>query len=172
MSELKNTTLTEEQKDYMCFKSKLLNKYFDSWDELKKEETAYLEEQKKKEDAKLARKADAAAVQKAFEQKNAAAEVYNKKLLEAEKVRREEIEKINAAYRESIKESLSAFTNAQNAYNQALADFQKAHPEGYHLTLKDGNNEVNIRKDAYKDIFTESIKDLARLSDIFADFWK
>ena len=42
----------------------------------------------------------------------------------------------------SLKESTEALEKAEADYDTRLKAFQKAHPEGYHITLKDGDNVV------------------------------
>ena len=156
--ELEKEEVKEEVKEDnydVIYKSKLLNKEFTDLDELKKAESEYKLEVAKKEEAKLARKEEAAVVQKAFADKNAAIKAYNDVVVEARKARLEAINKINAEYNEKIQPAYDVYEKAQAEYDKALSDFQAAHPEGYHLTLKDGDNQVILSKNSYHDIWQE-----------------
>ena len=154
MNDIKEKEVKEESYD-VVYRSKLLNKEFTDLEELKKAEAEHKAELVKKEEAKLARKEEAAVVQKAFADKNAAIKAYNDVAVEARKARLEAINKINAEYNEKIQPAYDAYEKAQADYDKALSEFQAAHPEGYHLTLKDGDNQVILSKNSYHDILQE-----------------
>lgn len=80
--------LTDEQRECICYKSKLLNKYFDSYDELVEAEKKYHEENDAKLAAAETRKQRAHEVDEAF-----------KKTLDARKEARELIRKADEEYR-------------------------------------------------------------------------
>lgn len=134
----------------VCYKSKLLNKYFDSKDELVKAEDEYKEAHKKELQAKEERQADVRKVE-------SAANAYLSKLKDNE-------EKKKALDKEA--------TDLYQAYRDSINDFAKKH-NGYHLTYKsDGDNvEFKVeeaRRDEVSDIF-EANRKLMR--SFLNDFW-
>lgn len=114
--ESEKTEMTDEQKNAICYKSKLLNKYFDNYDELKAEEDAYnkaretalkgKEEKRVKADkvksAITARvEAEAAAAKEKREAYKAyleACDVADKKVAEKKKIEAEELRKFCEEY--------------------------------------------------------------------------
>ena len=139
----------------IIYKSKLLNKEFSDLDELKKAEAEYRAELAKKEEAKIARKADADLVQDAYVAKNKAAASYNEAYTKAVSVRKEAIDKINKEFYDAICDAKKEYEDAASKYNTALKEFQTKHPEGYHLTLKDGDNELTISRRSNTDMFKQ-----------------
>lgn len=124
--------------------SRLLNKPFDSVAELREAEAAYYAEQKAKEDKAAAKKADALKVENAFKALNAARREYKEKLTQLTAEYTEELATLKQAFelgKKDIQEELGA---AEEAYSNALKEFTAAHPEGYHVTLKDGDFETTI----------------------------
>lgn len=137
--------MTDAQRDAICYKSKLLNKYFDDYDELvaAEEEVRKAEEEKK---AKAeARKLEASVVEDAFKELNATKKEYNTVLAEANKIYLAEVATAKKKYAEVLEGAEKKLAAADTKYNDALKAFQKAHPDGYHLTLKDGDNVVTLR---------------------------
>lgn len=174
----KKTELNKEEANYsVIYKSKLLNKEFDSLEELKTAEDNFKSNEKKKEEAKALRKSDAAVVQKAWEEKLAAEKARNAKVLEAGNVRRKAVAEANKKYYEEIVEVEKQLKAAQEKYAAALKTFQEAHPEGYHLTLKDGDNTTTLQYnvvggDVMKDVMKDALKDFNTTFSLFSDFWK
>ena len=118
--------------------SKLLNKPFDTIEELKAAEEEVRIAEKEKEEKAKAKKAYAKI---AADAKDA----LNKSILEAEK-------------------NLEC---AQTKYSEALKEFTDKHPEGYHVTLKDGDNITTISRTNTCDSFMRFNK----LFDSFFDNW-
>jgi hypothetical protein len=134
----------------VCYKSKLLNKYFDSKDELVKAEDEYKEAHKKELIAKEERLADVKKIQDL-------ANDYFSTLKDNE---------------EKKKALDSIATDKYNAYKTGLADFAKKH-NGYHLTYTNngGNVEFKVeeaRRDEISDIFEANRRMMRRFFD---DFW-
>lgn len=125
--------------------SKVLNKPFDTLEELCEAEREFLAVEEAKKRAAEARKNKAAIVEKAFKELNAAKLVYNEEVTALYADLAKNIEAAKVAYNEGIKKSNEKLDTAQVTYNEALNKFIEEHPEGYHLTLKDGDNVVTIR---------------------------
>lgn len=133
----------KETLDY-GFYSNVLKKPFERLDDLKKAEAAYFQEQKAKEDKAAQKRAEALKVEKAFKTRNAARKAYREDLAQLTKEYAEALENLKKAYdlgKKDLKDNLVA---ADEAYIKALNDFIAKHPEGYHLTLKDGDIETTV----------------------------
>lgn len=128
----------------MKFYSDILDKLFDTEKELKAAEKADAEAKAKKEEAKKLVKADAVKVEEAFKVKNAANRKYNSEVVELRKAYNIAVSNARKVFEESIEAAAKSRDEAEKAYNSALKEFQNAHPEGYHLTLKDGNNVTSV----------------------------
>lgn len=131
-------------RDYGYY-SKVLSKPFDTLEELCEAEQEFLAIEEAKRQAAEARKNKAAVVEKAFKELNAAKLVYNEEVTALYSELAKNIEAAKVAYNEGIKKSNEKLDTAQVTYNEALNKFIEEHPEGYHLTLKDGDNVVTIR---------------------------
>ena len=152
----------KETLDY-GFYSNVLNKPFERLEDLKKAEYVYFEEQKAKEDKAAQKKADAKKVEDAFKALNAARKEYKEKLNQLTTEYTEALTDLKKAYdlgRTDIKNSLAA---AEDAYSQALKEFTEAHPEGYHVTLRDGDFETTISRSAK----TNMSKEVPKTNSIF-----
>lgn len=146
---------TDEQKEAICYKSKLLNKYFDTYQEMLDAENAYKKEHEAELLAKETRKKDAEEVKKAIQESLDAQK-------EASKIKREAYEKYLAACDEADK----LVQEKERAKKEKLTDFCKKYPEGFHETIKIGDvdytynySERNnlIESHSYSDPFTRLI---------------
>lgn len=124
--------------------SKLLKEPFDSIEELQEAEEAYYAKQKAKEDAAAQKKADAAKVEDAFKALNAARKEYKEKLTQLTKEYAEALENLKKAFELGKKDMQNTLAAAEETYSNALKTFTEKYPEGYHLTLKDGDFETTI----------------------------
>lgn len=126
------------------FYSKVLQKPFDTLVELAEAEAKFFEAENAKRKASEAKKADANRVEDAFKKLNAAKRAYNEDVLTAKKTYLAEVgaakEKLNAR----LVACEDALFDANKKYDEALKEFTKAHPEGYHVTLRDDDNVVTI----------------------------
>lgn len=142
--------MTDEQREAIVYKSKLLNKTFDSWDELVAEEDKF----KKAHEAELTAKEER--VKAAGEVENAA-KAYLELVQENKKVRAEMAKKEQEAY---------------EAYRAKLNEFSKAH-KGYHLTYSfDGKNvEFKVEENRQNSLqeYIDSQNSLMR--KFFENFW-
>lgn len=140
----KTNKTTEKETINYGFYSKLLQKPFDSLSELKAAEEVYISEQKAKEDKVAQKKAEAKKVEDAFKTLNAARKAYKEDLSQLTKEYAEKLESLKKAFelgKQDIRNTLAA---AEDAYDGALKEFTAKHPEGFHLTLKDGDFETTI----------------------------
>lgn len=135
-----NKKLVEKEKTEYGYYSKLLKQPFDSIKELEEAEKAHKEKVAKKQEALNNRKADAIKVEDAFKH-------YNKVNREAEAKKAEAYEAYVKAYKELTQtyiaksdELKDSVLEAKKNYKKALSEFIQKHPEGYHLTLRDGDN--------------------------------
>lgn len=126
------------------FYSNILNKPFKSLSELAAAEAAYLEELKIKEDKATKKKADAQKVEDAFKALNAARKEYKEKLTQLTTEYAESLENLKKAFDLGKKDIQSKLAEAEDTYSKALKEFTEAHPEGYHVTLRDGDFETTI----------------------------
>lgn len=139
---MKNT----EQKNTLgySFYSRVLEKPFDSIDELKAAEAAHFEKLKAKEDKSAQKRADAKAVEDAFKTYNAAKKTYTESFAQLTREYAEALEELKQAYDLGKKELKGQYAAAETSYLDALQAFTSKYPEGYHLTLKDGDIETTI----------------------------
>ena len=147
----------KESLDY-GFYSNVLKKPFEKLSDLKKAEEVYYAEQKAKEDKASQKKADAKRVEDAFKALNAARKLYKEDLSQLTKEYAEALEDLKKAFDLGKKDIHDALVAAEDNYSKALKTFTDKYPEGYHLTLKDGDFETTISgssktTDTYADIF-------------------
>lgn len=131
--------------------SKVLQKPFDTLAELTAAEKAFIEAENAKKKATESKREDANKVEAAFKQLNAAKRAYNENVLAAKKQYLAEV----GAAKEKLNDRLAACDEelivANTSYDEALKEFIKAHPEGYHVTLKDDDNVVTLSNQSVKD---------------------
>lgn len=144
-----------EGTDYaVCFKSKLLNKYFDSKQELIKAESAYREAHKKELKEKEDRLVDVKSVQSAANDYLTTLKDNNAKKKELDNIAAEKY----------------------NTFKSRLDSFAKKH-QGYHLTYsadKNGAIEFKVeeaRRDELEDAIEESRRMFSALNNLFNGFW-
>lgn len=129
-------------RDYGYY-SRVLNKPFDSIDELREAEAAHLAEIKAKEDKAAAKKADAQKVDDAFKAMNAARKEYKEKLTQLTAEYSEELTKLKNAFELGKKDIHNTMAIAEENYSKALKEFTSKY-DTYHLSLKDGDFETTI----------------------------
>lgn len=120
--------MTDEQREAICYKSKLLNKYFDSYKEMVKSEDEYKQAHEVELKAKEERKALSESVKEAITHR-----------VEAQISAREAKEKAYKAYLEACDEADKKVKEAKKAEQEKLTEFCKKYPEGFHDTIKIGD---------------------------------
>ena len=153
----------------MKYYSEVLDKVFETEKELKAAEKADAEEKAKKEEAKALVKKESSEVEDAFKARNAARHAYNEKLVEARKAYNEALRKAKDEFEASLKESTEALEKAEADYDTRLKAFQKAHPEGYRITLKDGDNVVTYTGSQTDYPVTSVSKDFDEILNMFSN---
>lgn len=123
--------------------SRVLNKPFDSIEELREAEATYRAELKAKEDKVAQKKADAQKVDDAFKAMNAARKEYKEKLTQLTKEYSEELTRLKNAFELGKKDIHAKMAAAEDAYQKELKEFTAKY-ETYHLSLKDGDFETTI----------------------------
>ena len=154
----------------MKYYSDTLDKIFETEKELKVAEKADAEEKAKKEEAKLVVKKESSEVEDAFKARNAARKAYNEKLVEARKTYNAALRKAKDEFETDLKESTEALEKAEADYDTKLKAFQKAHPEGYRLSLKDGDNVVTYTSNPIEYQVKDISKEFDDMLDLFSDF--
>ena len=132
----------------MKFYSEVTKKLYESEEELNTAEKAVADENAKKAEAAKAKKADALKVEDAFKANNDARREYNAKVLAARKMYNDTVAAAKKAFDEAVIDATNAKDTAEKHYDKMLKEFTNKHPEGYHLTLKDGDNVVTISSQA------------------------
>lgn len=155
----KNVT-REDARDYSYY-SRVLGKPFDSLDELREAEATYFAEQRAKADKAAAKKTDAKKVEDAFKALNAARKAYKENLLAITERYSEDLKELKAAFEASRDSEKKLLALAEEAYASALKTFTEKYPEGYHLTLKDGDFETTISGHA------SHKEDFSTITDLF-----
>ena len=155
----------------MKFYSEKLKKLFDTEKELVEAEKVVEEEQLKKQKAAEQKKAEASKVEEAFKARNTARREYNTKLVEARKIYNDAIVAAKKAFNDALNDAAAIKDKAEEAYSAALKEFTAKHPEGYHMTLKDGDNVVTISNSSDKNFETMG-KDFNDLLDSLFNIWK
>lgn len=136
--------MTKKNTNDYAFYSKPLKQVFDTLEELKTAEAKYFNELKAKEAKAAAKKADATKVENAFKALNQARKEYKEDLTQLTQEYSEALANIKKAFEVGKKDIHEKLAAAEDAYNVALKEFIAAHPEGYHVTLKDGDFETTI----------------------------
>ena len=154
----------------MKYYSETLDKTVETEKELKVEEKADAEEKEKKEEAKLVVKKESSEVEDAFKARNAARRAYNEKLVEARKTYNEALRKAKDEFEADLKESTEALEKAEADYDNKLKAFQKAHPEGFRLALKDGDNVVTYTSNPVEYQVKSISKEFDDMLDMFSNF--
>ena len=156
-------------RDYSYY-SRVLKAPFDSIDELKKAEAVYYAELKAKEDKVATKKADAKKVEDAFKALNSARKSYKETLAAVTHEYSENLEALKKSFEEAKLSIQKTLATAEEKYASELKAFTEKYPEGYHLTLKDGDFETTI--DSKASIATDPKTRLFTFDDFFNTFFK
>lgn len=154
---------TNETKQVYSYYSRVLEKPFDSLNELASAEATYYEQLKQKEDKAAQKKADAQKVEDAFKALNAARKSYKEDLAQLTKEYAESLENLKKAFDLGKKDIADKLAAAETTFDEALKAFQAKY-ENYHMTLKDGDFETTISNQVKRDVKAEADKDI--VSDI------
>lgn len=162
----KTNTPKEDVKQTYSYYSRVLEKPFDSLVELTAAEQKYFDEKKAKEDAATQKKTDAQKVEAAFKTWNTAKKTYKEKLTQLTTEYSEELTNLKKAYELGKDDLRNTLARAEEDYSRELKNFTDKYPEGYHLTLKDGDFETVISSQTTNDTVKTGF-DTERFMDIF-----
>lgn len=161
-----------EQPKYKVY-SIVLNTLFDSVEEL----TAAEEEARKAEEARKSlseqRKSDAEKVKEAYLACRASKKAYNKNLIELRKEYNDAVQQAKSRYNKDVAALAETVNKAAEDYNNLLADFNKKYPGGFHLTLKETDEGVEVKVEERKETedSADPVEFLNRLISDFYKFW-
>ena len=128
----------------MKFYSEVTKKLYETEKELIMAEKEAVAAEEKKLEAAKAKKADALKVEDAFKANNEAKREYNAKVIAARKAYNETLVAAKKAFDEAVNDATKVKENAEQAYDAALREFTEKHKEGFHITLKDGDNVMTV----------------------------
>ena len=154
----------------MKYYSELTKKIYDTEKELIAAEKAIKEAEAKKAEAAKNKKADAAKVEDAFKVRNAARRAYNEAIVQLKKDYNTALAEAKKAFEDAVAEAVKVKDIAEDSYNKALKEFTDKHPEGYHVTLKDGDNVVTLSNSSDK-VSDGIFKEYNNLLDSLLKFW-
>jgi predicted nucleic acid-binding Zn-ribbon protein len=150
-----------DKEKFYAYYSRVLKEPFDSIDELKEAEEAYYAKLKAKEDKAATKKADALKVEEAFKALNAARKTFKNNLDTLTSEYRESLTELKESFEEAKKAVYDDLAAAETNYSKELKAFTEKYPEGYHLTLKDGDFETTISSKTTSDKpYAYSVMDL------------
>ena len=153
----------------MKFYSDVTKKLYETEEDLRNAEIAVAEAEAKKAEAAAVKKADALKVEEAFKAVNDAKREYNAKVVAARKMYNETVANAKKAFDEAVSDASGVLNTAEKLYDEVLKDFIAKHPEGYHLTLKDGDNVVTYSNQT--DNMNTIMKDYNTLLDYILKIW-
>lgn len=151
-------------KQTYSYYSRVLEKPFDTIEELAAAEAAHYEKLKAKEDAAAQKKADAAKVEDAFKALNTARKAYKDDLTQLTKEYAESLENLKKAFDLGKQDISNKLAEAEEAYQAALKEFTDKY-DSYHVSLKDGDFETTLSKQTSSDVKPSA--DFNTLADLF-----
>jgi chromosome segregation ATPase len=164
-------SLDLDKNDSYSYYSKVLKKPFDSIKELKEAEEAYYAELKAKENKAATKKADAQKVEEAFKALNAARREYKENLTALTEKYTKDLRTLKSAFESDKKAVHDMLAKYEEAYSTALKAFTEKYPEGYHLTLKDGDFETTISSTSTSNSSTkDTANNLVSLFDLLFNY--
>lgn len=167
MSELKN-----EQPKYKVYSMKL-DTLFDSVEELTAAEEKAREAEETKKSLSEQRKTDAEKVKEAYLACKASKKAYNKNLIELRKEYNDVVQQAKSRYNKDVEALAATVNKATEDYNNLLAEFNKKYPGGFHLTLKETDDGVEVKVEDPKEAedLDNAVEFLNRLIADFYKFW-
>jgi hypothetical protein len=97
-----------------------------------------------KEDKAAVKKADATRVEEAFKTLNKARKAYKENLIELTDRYAKDLAALKETFEADKADINKLLASAEESYANILKAFTAKYPEGYHLTLKDGDFETTI----------------------------
>ena len=128
----------------MLYYSEKLDAKFKTVEELKAAEKEAAEKEAAKKKASEEKKAEAKVVEDAYKAHNAAKRTYNENVLALRKQYDADLRALKKTFDEAVEAEAKTLDEAAVAFDTALKEFTDKHPEGYHMTLKDGDNVLTL----------------------------
>lgn len=160
-----NFDKTDKNAKAYSFYSRVLEKPFDTVEELMAAEAAHFDKINAKAAAAEAKKNDAKQVEEAFKNLNLARKEYKELLSQLTTEYSDSLVNLKKAFEHGKKDLKCKLADAERAYDEALKVFIEKYPEGYHLTLKDGDFETTISSQTTGD--EKVVANFNELSEIF-----
>lgn len=160
----------------MKFYSEVLDKKFDSVEELEQAEKAAAEAAEQKAKKAQERKTEANEVEKLFIARNEAVKKYNKEVIQLRNTYNNAVREARKAFEDQVAIITAEKDKAETDYNRAVNDFINKHPDGYHLTLRDGDSVTTISgsgdgNKALNDLYKDSLAEYDKFMDnVFKGF--
>jgi chromatin segregation and condensation protein Rec8/ScpA/Scc1 (kleisin family) len=156
----------------MKYYSEKLDKVFDTEAELTTAEEADAKAKAEKEEAKKLVKADATKVEDAFKARNEARRQYNAALIDLRKAYHSALRTAEKELSDGIERIAKDRDAAEAVYSDALAEFQSKHPEGYRISLKDGDNVVTLSSNPIDSHVVDLSTEFDNMLDLFSNLLK
>lgn len=152
----------------MKYYSEKLDRMFDTATELSEAEVKADEAAKEKKLKAEERKTEAGEIEKLYKAKNAAAKEFREEFSRAREAYNNAVSEARKAFEDKVSEISGKKDVAEKAYNKALNEFIAKHPEGYHMTIRDGNDLVTISgsgSSLFDDVYKKSMDNFEKLVD-------
>ena len=159
-----NFNKADKNTNSYSFYSRVLEKPFDTLEELMAAEAAHFDKLNAKAAAAEAKKNDAKQVEEAFKNLNAARKEYKEKLGQLTTEYSDSLVNLKKAFEHGKKDLRCMLADAERTYDDALKVFIEKYPEGYHLTLRDGDFETTISSQTTGD--EKAVADFSELTDV------
>ena len=156
----------------MKFYSEVTKKLYESEKDLIAAEKEVAAAEEKKVAAAKAKKAEALKVEAAFKNSNDAKREYNAKVIAARKAYSETVAAARKAFEEAVADATKIKDAADAAYTTALKDFTAKHPEGFHITLNDGDNVMTVSSHGNSVDFDKEYKEYNSFLNQLLNLWK
>ena len=161
---MKKTTTQNTEPTY-SFYSRVLEKPFDTLEELIAAEKAYYDKLREKEDKAAQKKADAKKVEEAFKDLNLARKTYKENLTLLTNEYSAKLDELKNTYEFGKKDITDKLSAAEQAFDALLKKFADAYGQ-YHFTLKGDDFETTISGSGGM----SAPKEVLRAGDIFDIF--
>lgn len=156
----------------MKYYSEKLDKLFDDEKSLTAAEAELEAKEQEKALKAKEKKSEANKIETLYVAKNAAEKEYKDTLVELRNVYNTAVRNARKEFDTKVAEAAAKKDKAVKEYSSALSEFIKKHPEGYHMTLRDGNNVSTISASGNLDFFSEYKAATKQLDDLWNNFEK
>lgn len=155
----------------MKYYSEKLDKLFDDETSLVAAEKELEEKEAEKALKAKEKKSEASKIETLFAAKNAAVKEYSEELTKLRNEYNTAVREARKDFESKVAEISAKKDEAVKAYNEALDAFIKKHPEGYHMTLRDGNNVSTLYSSGKNaDFFNEYKSAQKQIDDMWDGF--